>query len=47
MAALIGNKLWYARSSHGRNPIFASPQELWDACHEYFSRVEDNPLYER
>jgi len=34
------------RSSHGRKPIFKSPDELWEACVEYFQWVEDNPLWE-
>ena len=46
MAAPIGNSFWEARSTHGRSPIFASPEELWDACLEYFEWVEANPLYE-
>lgn len=46
MAAPLGNRFWEARSSHGRNPIFASPDDLWDACVEYFAWVEDHPLYE-
>lgn len=46
MAAPVGNQFWKARSSHGRNPIFASPDDLWEACCEYFEWVEDNPLYE-
>jgi len=41
-----GNRLWEQRSSHGRKPIFATPDVLWDACCEYFQWVEDNPLYE-
>ncbi|MDR6901408.1 hypothetical protein J2W52_003032 [Rhizobium miluonense] len=36
MAAPKGNKFWMARSSHGRNPIFATPEDLWNACNEYF-----------
>lgn len=43
---LAGNRAWEARSSHGRNPIFASPDDLWDAVVQYFQWVEDNPLYE-
>ena len=39
-----GNRFWLARSSHGRNPIFANPQDLFTACCEYFQWVEDNPL---
>jgi hypothetical protein len=46
MAAPKGNSFWEARSSHGRKPIFASPDELWDACVEYFEWVEANPLWE-
>ena len=41
-----GNKFWLARSSHGRNPIFSDPEQLRNACYEYFQWVEDNPLYE-
>ena len=46
MAAPKGNQFWKARSSHGRNPKFASPEDLWDACQEYFVWVEENPLWE-
>jgi hypothetical protein len=46
MAAPKGNQFWLARSSHGRNPIFASPDVLWDAACEYFQWAQDNPLYE-
>jgi len=46
MAAPKGNEFWKARSSHGRNPIFASPQDLWGACEQYFQWVEENPLWE-
>jgi hypothetical protein len=46
MAAPVGNKFWEARSSHGRAPIFASPEDLWTACVEYFDWIEANPLYE-
>jgi len=46
MSAPLGNQFWKARSSHGRKPIFASPNDLWTACVEYFEWVEDNPLYE-
>lgn len=44
MAAPKGNKFWEARSSHGRNPVFSNPNDLWDACCQYFQWVEDNPL---
>lgn len=46
MAAPKGNRFWEARSSHGRKPIFSDPDALWDACIEYFSWVEENPLKE-
>lgn len=46
MAAPKGNRFWELRSSHGRNPIFASPDDLWTAACEYFEWVEDHPLYE-
>jgi hypothetical protein len=46
MAAPVGNQFWKARSTHGRSPIFASPDQLWVACAEYFEWVEANPLYE-
>lgn len=46
MAAPKGNRFWEARSSHGRNPKFASADDLWNACCEYFQWVEDNPLWE-
>ena len=46
MAAPKGNKFWELRSSHGRKPIFATPEDLWKCCVEYFEWVEDNPLYE-
>lgn len=43
---LPGNSFWKARSSHGRSPVFPSPDGLWDACVEYFEWVEANPLFE-
>lgn len=39
-----GNQFWKARSSHGRNPKFETPEDLWDAAEQYFQWVEDNPL---
>jgi hypothetical protein len=47
MAAPKGNRFWEARSTHGRAPIFSTPDVLWAACLEYFEWVEANPLYER
>jgi hypothetical protein len=46
MAAPIGNRFWEQRSSHGRAPIFATPDDLFAASCEYFEWVEKNPLYE-
>lgn len=46
LAAPKGNKFWLARSSHGANPKFDSPETLWSACLEYFEWVENNPLLE-
>ena len=46
MSAPKGNQFWRARSSHGRKPKFESPEQLWDACCEYFDWVEANPLWE-
>jgi hypothetical protein len=41
-----GNQFWLARSKHGRDKIYASPDLLWEACCEYFQWVEDNPLWD-
>lgn len=46
MAAPAGNQFWKARSTHGRAPIFARPDDLWQAATEYFEWVEANPLWE-
>lgn len=46
MVAPKGNRFWEVRSTHGRKPIFATPDDLWSAAVEYFAWVEDNPLYE-
>lgn len=46
MAPPKGNQFWKVRSSHGRKPIFANPDDLWNACVEYFDWVGKNPLYE-
>lgn len=43
---LPGNRWWLARSSHGPKPKFATAEELWSACLEYFAYVQDNPLKE-
>lgn len=41
-----GNRFWEARSTHGRNPIYKKPEDLLDACVQYFQWVEENPLWE-
>lgn len=41
-----GNRFWERRSSHGRKPIFQTPDDLWSAAQEYFKWCEDNPLQE-
>lgn len=41
-----GNRIWEARASCGPNPKFATPEDLWAACVEYFNWNEENPLYE-
>lgn len=46
MAAPKGNRFWEARSTHGRKPLFQTPDALWDACTQYFVWVEENPLWE-
>jgi hypothetical protein len=46
MSAPKGNRFWEVRSSHGRKPIFAEPESLWEAATEYFEWVEANPLME-
>jgi hypothetical protein len=46
MTAPEGNQFWTARSSHGRSPIFAASDDLWNACLEYFEWVDANPLKE-
>lgn len=44
MPAPEGNKYWLQRSSHGRRPIFESPEQLYDACCEYFEHAQSNPI---
>jgi hypothetical protein len=41
-----GNAFWKARSSAGRKPKFTDPEQLWEACCEYFEWNEANPLSE-
>lgn len=44
MPAPKGNKFWKARSSHGRKPIFSSPDDLLNAATEYFEHADANPI---
>ena len=44
MAAPPGNKFWLLRSTHGRNPIFKKPKDLWEAACEYFEWAQTNPI---
>lgn len=46
MPAPKKNTYWTLREKDGRDPIFESPEELWDKCVEYFEWVEENPLQE-
>jgi len=34
-----------SKPSGGRKPYFETPEELWEACCEYFEWVEENPEY--
>lgn len=42
----LGNQFWRARAKHGRDKIFKTPEQLWNAACEYFDWVEENPLWE-
>lgn len=46
MVAPSGNKFWLQRSSHGRKPIFSTPDDLWNCACEYFEWCSETPLYE-
>ena len=46
MGAPKKNKFWKARSRHGREKIFTTPEILEEAANEYFKWCVDNPLYE-
>lgn len=41
-----GNQFWKARTKHGRDKLFESPEILWEACEEYFEWIEEHPLWE-
>ncbi len=44
MPAPKHNKFWEARTTHGRDKLFADEEILWAAAVEYFEWVEENPL---
>lgn len=45
MPAPKGNRFWEARTSNkGAASLYSKPQDLEDACLEYFNWVADNPL---
>lgn len=46
MAAPKGNEYYKLRSKDGRDRIFKTPQDLLNACNEYFEWCLNNPLYE-
>lgn len=46
MAAKEGNQLWRARTKHGRDKLFTSPEILLEACIEYFEWAESHPILE-
>lgn len=43
-AAPSGNQFWKLRSKHGRDRLFANPQDLWEAACEYFEWCDANPF---
>lgn len=45
MSAPVNNSFWQLRSKHGRDRIFETPQEMWEAAAEYFNTVDKNPWY--
>lgn len=47
MTFIKGNEYWKIRSKDGRDRIFKKPEELLEACNEYFKWVEENPLKEQ
>lgn len=42
----MGNQLYKRRSKHGRDILFSTHIILWEAACEYFTMVDENPLYE-
>lgn len=46
MGAPKGNQFYLLRSKDGRDKIYDKPQDLIDACNQYFQWCLDNPLKE-
>lgn len=46
MGALKGNDYYKLRSKDGRDKIFKNPEDLLNACNDYFNWCLSNPLYE-
>lgn len=43
----VGNKYWMNRLyNRGPSKKYSNPDDLWDACVDYFKWAEDNPLIE-
>lgn len=45
MAAPKNNQFWKQRATHGREKIFKTPVDLWQAACEYFQWCDENPWY--
>ena len=43
MAAPKGNSFWKARSKHGRDKLFETPELLLKSAEEYFDWCDENP----
>ena len=46
MPAPEGNQYWKVRSSHGREPVLATADDLWHAAVTYFEWIDANSLQE-
>lgn len=44
-AAPKENQFWKLRSKHGRDYLFATPDDLWDAACEYFNWIDSHSLW--
>ena len=47
MGATPGNNFYLLRSKHGRNKIYASADELREACYEYFNTCDEHPWHKK